>query len=134
MKICLIGSSRFKDLYAETNKRLTLDGHIVYTIATVSSAAGGELPEDQKMVLDLVHLRKIEESDACVLITDETGYFGFSTKREIIWAQMIGKPVMDCRFAILAAFQPVEPKSMKQMRDFGDGTQDLRVHTPGGEA
>jgi hypothetical protein len=91
MKICLIGSSRFKDQYAEANRKLTLAGHVVYSIATVSSAAGEELPEDQKMVLDLVHLRKIQESDCIALITDATGYYGFSTKREMIWTGMIGK-------------------------------------------
>lgn len=91
MKLCLIGSSRFLDRYVEANRRLTLSGHIVYSIATVSSAAGGELPEEQKIVLDLVHLRKIQESDAVVLITDETDYVGFSTRREIQWAQMLGK-------------------------------------------
>lgn len=117
MKICLIGSSRFKDLYDATNKKLTLDGHIVYSIATVSTADGSELPEAQKMVLDLVHLRKMQESDACVLVTDETGYFGFSTKREMIWAQMIGLPIMDCRFPILAAYQDVKPRPDSHVLD-----------------
>lgn len=107
MKICLIGSSRFKDLYGEINRRLTLDGHICYSIATVSTSDGSELPEEQKMILDLVHLRKIAESEACVLVTDETGYFGFSTKREMIWAQILNIPIMDCRRPIQKAFQEV---------------------------
>ena len=44
-------------------------------------------------MLDLVHLRKIQESDAVVLVTDETGYYGDSTKRELIWAEMLNKSI-----------------------------------------
>jgi len=95
MKICLIGSSRFKALYDDWNRRLTLQGHIVYSIATVST--GDTLPADDKMVLDLVHLRKIQESDAVVLITDNSNYFGESTRRELIWAQMNAKTVFHCQ-------------------------------------
>lgn len=92
MKICLIGSSRFSDKYADINRKLSLAGHVVYTIATRSSSqpkAGVDpLTEDQKETLDLVHLLKIQESDACFLITDETKYVGTSTKREMKWAVM----------------------------------------------
>jgi hypothetical protein len=89
MKICLIGSSRFADKYAEINRKLSLAGHVVYSIATVSSKAQKvELTEEQKETLDLVHLLKIQESDACFLVTDEGKYVGESTKREMKWAVM----------------------------------------------
>lgn len=94
MKLCLIGSSRFMNEYREANKALTLAGHIVYTVAAIStSISGGEygITKDQKEILDLVHLRKILESDAVVLITDKTGYYGESTRREIRWASLINK-------------------------------------------
>jgi len=98
MKICLIGSTRFMDLYREWNRRLTLAGHVVYTVATISSSAAAQhikaeafITDDQKETLDLVHLRKIQESDAIVLITDQTNYVGFSTKRELKWARMLRK-------------------------------------------
>jgi len=93
MKLCLIGSSRFKDQYDELNRRLTLAGHVVYSIAQVSTSAGTELDPDDKMVLDLVHLRKIQESEGVVLVTDESRYIGFSTRREMIWARMLSKPI-----------------------------------------
>lgn len=102
MKLCLIGSSRFLDLYLRANKELTLEGHIVYSIATVSSSAGEELPEEQKTVLDLVHLRKITESEAVVLITDSSGYYGTSTKRELLWAR-----VLERRIFVFVPFDPV---------------------------
>lgn len=102
MKLCLIGSTRFMDEYRKVNKELTLMGHIVYTVATISSSLAGEtvkaeaqgVTDDEKITLDLVHLLKIMHSDACVLITDAAGYVGFSTKREIQWAMMIGKQVL----------------------------------------
>ena len=94
MKLCLVGSTRFMPQYIEANRKLTLQGHIVYTVATISSSTAetkSDISEDEKQILDLVHLRKIQESDGIVIITDETGYIGFSTKREIQWAQMLGK-------------------------------------------
>lgn len=98
MKICLIGSTKFMDLYREVNRRLTLSGHVVYTVATVSSSTkdpiqGEEITEDEKVTLDLVHFRKIQESEAVVIVTDETGYIGFSTKREIKWTLMHDLPI-----------------------------------------
>lgn len=94
MKLCLIGSSRFKELYAEYNKKLTLDGHVVYSIATVSTSIGSEqLIDDDKMLLDLVHFLKIQASDAVVVVTDKTRYVGSSTRRELVWAELNGKSI-----------------------------------------
>lgn len=95
MKICLIGSSRFADKYREVNRRLSLAGHVVYSIATTSTSASGFEPLEphEKETLDLVHLKKITESDECFVITDQTGYVGESTRREIKWASMNGVEV-----------------------------------------
>lgn len=98
MKLCLIGSTRFMEQYMAANRELTLKGHIVYTVATISSESamkpltGSPISDSEKIVLDLVHLKKILDSDAVVLITDNTRYAGFSTRREIQWAQLLGKP------------------------------------------
>lgn len=95
MKLCLIGSSRFMDKYMEINRKLSLAGHVVYSIATRSSSVDpqigpqiGPLTADEKETLDLVHLLKIQESDACFLITDAARYVGESTRREMKWAVM----------------------------------------------
>jgi hypothetical protein len=82
--------------YVEINCKLSLAGHVVYSIATgTSSATAGDFPPlkldlstDEKETLDLVHLLKIQESDACFLITDDKKYIGESTRREIKWAVM----------------------------------------------
>ena len=88
MKICLIGSTRFAKLYREANLALTLSGHCVYTCASFKDD-GHANTDDEKEILDLVHLRKILESEIVVLITDETGYFGTSTRREIRWISVL---------------------------------------------
>lgn len=102
MKICLCGSARFERAFHEWNERLTLDfGHVVYSLAVFPSQKNGEkmwYSDDDKEVLDLVHLAKIEESDA-VLVVDtlslgaDAPYVGDSTRREIRWARMRGKIV-----------------------------------------
>lgn len=108
MKICLVGSSRFMDRYLEVNRKLSLAGHVVYSIATRSSSADYRFKENpdnkegrieptpdaltpsEKETLDLVHLVKILESEQVFVVTDESGYIGDSTKREIKWAVMHG--------------------------------------------
>lgn len=100
MKLCLIGSSRFLDKYNEVNRKLSLAGHVVYSIATVSSKIHSLEPgltPDEKETLDLVHLLKIQESDACFLITDETKYAGESTKLEMKWAVMQDMAILSDR-------------------------------------
>lgn len=101
MKITLCGSTRFKDLYQEANTRLSQAGHIVYTIAWAKedeSAAtpGVKMDKETKENLDLVHLGKILNSDAIVVVgTKEDGlpYIGESTRREVVWARMNNKDI-----------------------------------------
>jgi hypothetical protein len=98
MRITLCGSTRFKKEYQEANTRLSQAGHIVYTIAWAkedeSAATPGEkMDEMTKENLDLVHLGKILNSDAVLLVHDGSRYVGASTRREIVWAQMHHKPV-----------------------------------------
>jgi nucleoside 2-deoxyribosyltransferase len=46
----------------------------------------------QKAALDELHLRKIELADE-VLVLNVNGYVGESTRREISYAEQLGKPV-----------------------------------------
>lgn len=87
MKIALIGSAKFEDEWVRVNMALTLAGHTVYSLSVFPSQAGGKhewYTPQQKTMLDLVHLSKIEESDAVVLINRD-GYVGESTRREMLW-------------------------------------------------
>lgn len=92
MKICLCGSTRFMEEFNRVNQLLTLQGHIVYSVAYASSQHRNDgISDEQKIILDLVHLRKIMESDAIIVIgrqKDGSMYIGDSTRREILWSQL----------------------------------------------
>mgnify|MGYP001616335170 CR=1 FL=1 len=96
MKICLCGSTRFMSEFHRANVELSLAGHIVYSVAT--STKGDFIPSpDQKTMLDLVHLRKVKESDYVVVVgrnADGSAYIGESTRREIMWASVWRIPVL----------------------------------------
>jgi diphthamide synthase subunit DPH2 len=95
MKICLCGSTRFMDQFHAANVALSLAGHVVYSVAT-STKGDFQPTEDQKIALDAVHLSKIEESDAVMVVgyqEDGTTYIGDSTRREIAFARMRDKEV-----------------------------------------
>ncbi|WP_101525798.1 hypothetical protein [Nocardioides houyundeii] len=95
--ITLCGSTRFEAEFAEVNQRLTLDGHVVISLGMFS------LPDlqdydwtadrsDLKVRLSAVHFQKIRMADE-VYIVDPGGYVGESTRREIAYAESLGKPV-----------------------------------------
>lgn len=70
------------------NRELTFTGIIV-----VAPSEADESPtSEQKAVLDALHLRKIDLADR-VLIVNPGGYVGESTRREIAYAQAVGKPI-----------------------------------------
>ena len=95
MKITLCGSARFEQEFHEWNEKLTLAGHTVYGLAVYPSSKNGDknwYGDANKQTLDLVHLSKIEESDAIVVL-NVGGYVGDSTRREIEWARIRNKKV-----------------------------------------
>ena len=100
MKIALCGSTRFRKEFESWNGKLGLAGHVVYSLSCFGREAADlgkdeAMPlfsEEEKIILDLVHLRKIQESEAIVVINPGS-YIGFSTKREIMWAIMLNKLV-----------------------------------------
>jgi hypothetical protein len=91
-RITLCGSTRFKKAFAEWNARLTLEGNVVYSVAMWSHGARIDPTEEQKKLLDEVHLAKIDNSDE-VFVLDVGGYIGESTRREIAHAEKTGKAV-----------------------------------------
>jgi hypothetical protein len=99
--VVLCGSTRFGNFFHEANLRLTLAGEIVLSIGcdtkndTDIAAAGGFGYDagQAKAGLDELHLRKIDLADYVLVVSDETGYFGASTRREIEYALANGKPV-----------------------------------------
>lgn len=95
MKITLCGSAKFEKEFKEANKALSLAGHIVYSLAIYPSDMGGNkdwYSEEQKVILDLTHIAKIDNSDA-IFVLDYKGYIGESTRREIAYAKMQHKMI-----------------------------------------
>lgn len=89
MKLCLCGSLRFEPDFHDWNKKLTLAGHIVYSVSAFPSIQGDKTwyTEEQKVILDLVHLEKINQSDG-VVILNRDDYVGESTRRELAYARV----------------------------------------------
>ena len=90
-KVCLCGSTRFKDKFIEIAKDLTLQGYIV-TMPMVFIHHGDTATEQEKQFLDEIHKAKIADADI-VYILNVDGYIGESTKSEIVWANELGKRI-----------------------------------------
>lgn len=93
MKITLCGSTRFAEAYQKINDDLTLAGHIVYSVASLPDVQ----PATKNEMYDLVHMLKILNSDAIVVIDRnkefDPPYIGESTRREILWATMLDRKI-----------------------------------------
>lgn len=94
MIITLCGSAKFESHWHEYNKRLGLAGHICFSLMTFPSVEGDKnwYTDEEKELLDLAHLAKIEESDA-ILVLNIDDYIGDSTRREIRWAKLRNKSI-----------------------------------------
>jgi hypothetical protein len=98
MRIALIGSAKFERFFVTANVAMTLSGHTVYGLSAYPSQMqemGGKdwYTEQQKTVLDLVHLSKIEESEFVVMVNNG-GYVGESTRREMLWCVVRDRPIL----------------------------------------
>ena len=98
--ITLCGSTRFKDEFMESQKRLTLEGNIVISVGLFGHAGDAEVWENMdegtltktKEMLDDMHKRKIEMADE-IYVINVGGYIGSSTKSEIEYANATGKGI-----------------------------------------
>ena len=91
--ITLCGSTRFKDAFLETQKRLTLEGNIVISVGLFGHSGDDEVwKEGTKEMLDNMHKRKIDMSDG-IFVINVGGFIGDSTRSEIDYAIRNGKTV-----------------------------------------
>lgn len=95
--VVLCGSTRFRDEFTETNRRLTLEGAIVLGPGCFSHC-GDPVTEGDKVRLDELHRRKIDLADEVFVVNPRTpdhpcGYIGDSTRSEIAYAETLGKPI-----------------------------------------
>ena len=91
--ITLCGSTRFKEQFLETQKRLTLAGNIVISVGLFGHSGDDEVwTEGTKEMLDDMHKRKIDMADS-IYVINVGGYIGESTRSEIEYAKKNGKPI-----------------------------------------
>ena len=77
----------------EVQKRLTLEGCIVISVGLFGHSGDEEVwTPSTKEMLDEMHLRKIDMADE-IFVINVGGYIGESTRREIAYAEKIGKKV-----------------------------------------
>lgn len=88
MVITLCGSARFERLFHQWNKALSLSGHVVFSLSCFPSIEGNKdwFTQEEKAIMDTVHLTKISESDA-VLFLNKHGYLGESSLSELRFAK-----------------------------------------------
>ena len=91
-KICMCGSTKFKDDFMKWAKFLTLHGAIV-TMPMVFGHSGDEITDKQKEELDNLHKAKILDSHG-IFVVNVDGYIGESTKSEIEFAESLGRHIM----------------------------------------
>ena len=90
--ITLCGSTRFKEDFERVNRELTLAGNIVISVSCFGHA-GDVFTEEQKIMLDDIHKRKIDMADA-IYVINKDGYIGSSTRSEIKYAIERGKQII----------------------------------------
>ena len=92
--ICLIGRTRFEEIFRELEVSLSIKGYIVLSPLVYNQT--GENPlcgEENKIILDYVQKEKIRQSDL-VLVIDKDKYIGSSTKNQIEYAKFLNKRVL----------------------------------------
>lgn len=91
-KVVLCGSTRFKKEFLEVAVTVTKEGKEVLMPNEFEHADGIILSAREREAIDVEHLKKIDASDI-VFIIDVGMYVGESTKKEIDYAEKIGKPI-----------------------------------------
>jgi hypothetical protein len=90
--VTLCGSTRFKAEFEQAQKDLTLKGNIVISVGLFGHIEGLDMDGPVKKMLDELHLRKIDLSDE-IFVLNRGQYIGESTRREIAYAESLGKEV-----------------------------------------
>ncbi|MFJ3221320.1 hypothetical protein ACIPLC_36055 [Kitasatospora sp. NPDC086801] len=96
--VVICGSTKFWEQMQEANLHETAAGRIVLAPGC-DMKRPHQLWEDPvgadalKQRLDALHRAKIRMADEVLLVTDEAGYVGESTSRELEYAKALGLPI-----------------------------------------
>lgn len=88
--ICLCGSTKFKEEFENKEKELALEGNLVLSVSCFGHYDNDKRIENNKEMLDKIHLQKIDMSEG-IFVINKGGYIGESTKKEIDYARKKGK-------------------------------------------
>lgn len=91
-KVCLCGSTSFKQQFLKVAHDLTLEGYIVTMPGIFVHSDNEEITLEEKQYLDEIHKAKIADADLIYVINPD-GYIGNSTREEILWATQLGKKI-----------------------------------------
>jgi hypothetical protein len=87
--ITICGSMRFFEQMLQVAADETAMGHIV--LAPFSVVAQEHQGSEFKQMLDRLHREKIDMAESIVIVTNQHGYIGTSTKAEMVYAAQTGK-------------------------------------------
>lgn len=90
--VTICGSTRFKEETLQAIAEAEFKGFVALSVGSYMHADGYTLTDEQKQGFDELHKWKIAMSDA-VLVINEDGYVGSSTRSEIEFARSIGVEV-----------------------------------------
>ncbi len=94
--LCICGSTRFAKRMNAVAEKATLDGWIVVRPEVVEYSAERDIQKiapEAKVMVDNLHLLKIDMASR-VVVVNEGGYIGESTKREIEYARAQKKEIV----------------------------------------
>lgn len=95
MIITLCGSTKFEQSFIDAQRELSRRGILCFSLAVLPQhrQPNENWSDDglDKILADLLYFQRIQNSDAILVLGD--GYVGFSTAREILWAQIQGKRI-----------------------------------------
>lgn len=86
--VCLVGSTKFIDVFRSEEKRLTMEGKVVLSVATTKEEFGIIDDSPEKEMLTEIHRRKISMSDR-IHVINPNGYCGLHTEEEINFATIV---------------------------------------------
>lgn len=91
--VTICGSTRHKSAWEEAHAALETHGVAALGVGSYMHADAETISDEQKVAFDLLHKRKIDMSDA-ILVLNIEGHIGQSTRSEIEYARARNTPVM----------------------------------------
>lgn len=105
--VTLCGSMRFYEQILQVAAEETVRGNIV--LAPFSVVAQQDQDGEVKSMLDRLHFQKIDMAERVIFVTDQNGYIGDSTRREMVYALSKRKVIDTRKFDIPVTVSLPEP-------------------------